>query len=668
MNPPESLIPNRIPERWRWLFAIAGCLGLAIASPPLRAQSFDATNLRVPAELGATGVFIGGDDPAFAHPNYDDSKWLSANDKRPVRMIIPSSQPEIVWQRIHVKVSPDETGLAVKAFDVADAFELFVNGQKLLESGRFAPLVRYTEGARLVARIPDAQIATGNLVIAIRERTRPTWWRQSSDVAFFAEMLSLGEETALTDHVRLGVIYPNAFGWLVQLMGIGVSVVALALFTAQRQQKEYLWLALQGGSICLDLPIEIIQSLRNIPAWVQYLYPLSDGLLNFFTALMVFAFVHRKLRGWLRIYIVLSCISIVLVNWVELSDIILPAYYRPIIDVPFFAIFAIVIPAVLISDLRCGNRGARILLIPVVSWCVSNVLWGAEIVMGIVPRWHAAGTHLAQTMNSFAVGPFIVNTGSVTAAIGYVSLTVIMVLRSTQTSRQQAVFEGELEAARQVQQVILPEQIEAIPGFIVESVYQPAQQVGGDFFQVLPTDDLGLLLVIGDVAGKGLPAAMLVSVLVGSIRTVAEDTHDPQIILRRLNERLIGRTRGGFSTALAAQITADGAVTIANAGHLSPYLDGQEIELPGALPLGVVSGASYETFQFQLSPGSRLTFYSDGVIEAQSEKGELFGFERGREISTKPAAAIVEAAKQFGQSDDITVVAITRVAAIATAA
>jgi hypothetical protein len=229
-------------------------------------------------------------------------------------------------------------------------------------------------------------------------------------------------------------------------------------------------------------------------------------------------------------------------------------------------------------------------------------------------------------------------------------------------SRQQTLLEGELAAAREVQQVILPERVEAVPGFNVESVYQPARQVGGDFFQVLPAGQGGLLVVVGDVAGKGLPAAMLVSVLIGAIRGVAEYTKDPVEILGRLNERLIGRTQGGFSTALAAIISADGSVAIADAGHLSPYLDGQEIELPGALPLGVVKNATYQVTHFHLPQGSRLTFYSDGVIEAQNAKGELFGFERGKAISTQPAAAIVEAATQFGQEDDITVVTIERLA------
>jgi serine phosphatase RsbU (regulator of sigma subunit) len=288
--------------------------------------------------------------------------------------------------------------------------------------------------------------------------------------------------------------------------------------------------------------------------------------------------------------------------------------------------------------------------------------------MEAIPALRTAGDQLNQKVSNLHLGPFALNIGMVGALIYYTSLAIIIVQRATRTSRQQTLLEGEMAAARQIQQIILPEQIETIPGFTVESVYQPAQQVGGDFFQVLPAGEGGLLLVLGDVAGKGLPAAMLVSVLVGAIRATAEYTHAPEELLANLNERMMGRSKGGFSTALAAYIAPGGAVTIANAGHLSPYLDGHEIELPGALPLGIVSGATYETTQFQLALGSRLTFYSDGVVEAQNEKGELLGFERGQELSTQSAADIAEIAKQFGQSDDITVLAISRPAAAPAAA
>jgi len=252
---------------------------------------------------------------------------------------------------------------------------------------------------------------------------------------------------------------------------------------------------------------------------------------------------------------------------------------------------------------------------------------------------------------------------TVAVALGYTGFVISSIRearRYGRTRTEMALLETEMTAAREVQQVMLPPAGESFPGYSVESVYKPARQVGGDFFQILPAADRGLFIVFGDVAGKGVPAAMLVSMLVGSIRAIAEETRDPAVMLRKLHDRLIGRISGGFATALAAQIMADGAVTVANAGQLSPYLDGRELELPGALPLGVEGGGQYETHAFALPLASRLTFVSDGVVEAQNQGGELFGFDRARAISTQPASTIADTAVQFGQSDDITVVTIQR--------
>ncbi len=248
---------------------------------------------------------------------------------------------------------------------------------------------------------------------------------------------------------------------------------------------------------------------------------------------------------------------------------------------------------------------------------------------------------------------------------GFVYVSVKEARRYVITRTEKALLESEMAAARQVQQVILPDPHLAVPGFAVESAYRPAREVGGDFFQILPVEG-GLLLVIGDVCGKGLPAAMLVSLLIGSIRAMAEETHDPVVLLGKLHDRVAERTRvaghslDGFATALVASIANDGLVTLANAGHLSPYLDGQEIELPGALPLGIGDGGQYVATTVNLPKGSRLAFLSDGVVEAQKPTGELLGFDRAKAMSKESAAAIVEAAVQFGQADDITVVTIER--------
>lgn len=250
----------------------------------------------------------------------------------------------------------------------------------------------------------------------------------------------------------------------------------------------------------------------------------------------------------------------------------------------------------------------------------------------------------------------------VVVSLGYTGFFFVSVQearRYVKTRTAKALLESEMAAARQVQQVIVPNPHQKIPGFVVESAYTPAREVGGDFFQVLQKDG-GLLLVIGDVSGKGLPAAMLVSLVVGTIRAVADETQDPVVLLTKLHGQITGRTPDGFVTALAAFIAEDGGVTIVNAGHLPPYLDGREMELPGALPLGVGGSGQFEASRFELRAGSRLTFLSDGVIEAQKPDGELFGFERMQAMAREPAAAIAEAAVAFGQADDITVVTIER--------
>jgi hypothetical protein len=337
-------------------------------------------------------------------------------------------------------------------------------------------------------------------------------------------------------------------------------------------------------------------------------------------------------------------------------------------SLPFIILLSMVIPIVLAMHLRRGNREAGILLIPVILF---SLYIYAEVAFGTLFQFPASREMALRGLNAidrYPAGPFAVSLNHVSGILSTISLALIMLLRSTTMSRRQAQLEGELAAAQEVHKVLLPAHRGIVPGFTAESVYEPAQQVGGDFFQILPAGEDGLTIVVGDVAGKGLPAAMLVSVLVGAILGFSEYTEDPAELLAGLNKRLLGRAGGGFATALAAHIAADGRVTVANAGHLSPYLDGREVELPGALPLGVAGEAHYEMTHFRIEPGSRLTFYSDGVIEAQNQRGELLGFERGRELSTRPAAAIVEAARNFGQQDDITVVTIERAAAIATAA
>ncbi|MBV9675080.1 MAG: SpoIIE family protein phosphatase, partial [Acidobacteriaceae bacterium] len=130
----------------------------------------------------------------------------------------------------------------------------------------------------------------------------------------------------------------------------------------------------------------------------------------------------------------------------------------------------------------------------------------------------------------------------------------------------------ELEAARHVQQILLPSQTLQVPGFEIEAHYQPATEVGGDFFQIFPVFSASLLLVVGDVSGKGMQAALLVSMVVGALRNRQSDR--PLCVLQELNTVLLRVSEGGFTTCCCALFAPDGTVTLANAGHFAPYRNG----------------------------------------------------------------------------------------------
>ncbi|MGA8633129.1 MAG: PP2C family protein-serine/threonine phosphatase [Terracidiphilus sp.] len=249
--------------------------------------------------------------------------------------------------------------------------------------------------------------------------------------------------------------------------------------------------------------------------------------------------------------------------------------------------------------------------------------------------------------------------------LGYVGFVVVSVFESRRRTRveiDKATLESELAAAREMQRLMVPEELPPAPGFAIESIYRPASQVGGDFFQVIPLGESQTLVVVGDVSGKGLSAAMIVSMIIGMLRTISRQTNDPAQILADLNSSLFEGKHGGFVTCLAVRLDASGSVVFANAGHLAPWLNGAEVASAGSLPLGLVASAATEGGAAEMRPGDRLTLLTDGVVEARDEQGALFGFDRAREFVQKGASpqALAQAAQDHGQEDDITVISILR--------
>jgi sigma-B regulation protein RsbU (phosphoserine phosphatase) len=645
----------------RLLVIVLAALAMGLPLCAAQAPVFDASHLSAPSQLNAKWLVHAGDDPAYAHPDFDDSHWTlfdPVSSHGSLADTYGKSRPQIIWYRLRVKVDPAQKDLALDEINLARAMEIYVNGERAIVLGRIDPFVPYTYGANIIAPISSRQMSTGTLVIAIRARIMTSEWIEGS-AGYGGSNLRIGQYSVLWDEFWLGILGSSLLTVIAALLFTVLGVVALVLFFSHRVQTEYLWAAGVAALFLFQNTMPALESIFNIPLFCKVLIAGTEVIDAWVLGSLYFSFVHQRVGWRWRTYFAVG-------GLMQAASGIASVYYAnnisfaPYLEMPVLLLMTVIIPGVLIYHWRKGNREAGILLIPVaLSSLNTYALFGAVFFFSLQIGQNTAILWINR-LQHFSIGPLYISSDVLGNMLFAISLGIIILLRSSRMSRWQAQLEAELEAAQQVQQLLVPEKTALVPGFSVEAVYLPAQQVGGDFFQVLPAGGGGLLVVVGDVAGKGLPAAMLVSTLVGSIRTAADDTHAPELVLHRLNERLVGRTQGGFATALAAYIAPNGVMTIANAGHLSPYLDGKEIELPGALPLGITSPIHYETLALQVPPGSRLTFYSDGVIEAQNSKGELFGFDRSRDVSTQPAEEIAETARRFGQEDDITVVTIMR--------
>jgi serine phosphatase RsbU (regulator of sigma subunit) len=244
-------------------------------------------------------------------------------------------------------------------------------------------------------------------------------------------------------------------------------------------------------------------------------------------------------------------------------------------------------------------------------------------------------------------------------------------------ARERAAIAAELHAASTVQQLLLQSASRPTPGFTIDSVYLPASEVGGDFFYVAPAPDGSITAIAGDVSGKGITAAMRVAMILGALRR--ESSHHPAQILHALNETLVAlnspnpsqpihaqplpaqppSAQISFTTAVCVHIDLNGHFTLANAGHVNPYQSGREIETPPALPLGLIPNQHFELVSGHLPPGHTLVLMSDGVPEARASSGELYGFDRLTQLTLQSANQIAQAAQQFGQEDDITVLSLS---------
>ena len=242
--------------------------------------------------------------------------------------------------------------------------------------------------------------------------------------------------------------------------------------------------------------------------------------------------------------------------------------------------------------------------------------------------------------------------------------------------------EQDLRVARSIQQASLPKEVPELEDWLIAPYYQPAREVGGDFYDLFELEEGRVGVVVGDATGKGMPAALVVSAASSMLRAVAHAFHSssPGEVLSRVNETLVARIPPNvFVTCFYAILDPkNGHLVYANAGHDLPYLHrnggAEELRARG-MPLGLMPSMGYEEKETILEAGESALFYSDGLVEAHDPKGEMFGFPRLRALIAEHAeevpleAFLMEELDSFvgenwEQEDDITLLTLMRSASL----
>ncbi len=571
------------------------------------------------------------DNPIYAQPGFDDRSL----EKETLPWTRSHRSLGVVWLRRAVDLPPgaDLTRLAITLGPVREVYELYANGVLIGSTGPF-----FDNSMAQVARsrtfpLPaEAMRGGSHLQLALRTRN-PRLGSISLSInrggfygITYAEHAPADIGASDFDQQRVR----HASKWVLSALQCFLAVLILALWFSETDRTDLIWLGTVAAMNCVLSGADFFQLFPDsFPLRVDLWHSLGEAVAVAALAELVSDSLGVPLRSFrfllwpvclLGAILRLDAWSAFLVNGIVLFALAY-GWWRQ----------------------RADQRRARNLTILILALSAINQMnsYGGDVIR-LFPL-------------TFRLGQFEISYQGIASLLLVVALAALALRRLMADRAEKQRLDGELESARIVQQLLLPQSRLATPAYALEAVYEPAQQVGGDFYWHRLDADGSFLVVVGDVSGKGLKAAMLVSVAIGILRAVTAQS--PAAVLQAMNEGLAGHTGGGFVTACCARFSPDGEVTCANAGHPSPYADGDELAVSAGLPLGVVSGVVYEE---SILTGSSFTFVTDGVVEAESATRELFGFERTRDVSVKPAAEIAAAAKAWGQTDDITVVTVRR--------
>jgi len=616
--------------------------------------------------VGGLWAFHPGDDMAWAAPGYDDTAWARIRVGETWEQQGFRNLTGFGWYRRKIVREPGANPgwtLAVTLPSVEDAAQVYWNGRLVGSYGHVYPHPVWYGEPQWKEFVLGRPVSG---VLAIRVWKAAYAYESFPDMGGLTGAPLMGDAEALA---RLKTAHEhewlrsNLYGLAVALLSTMVGLFALLAWLRDRKQWMLFWLAAYALR-----PLALLLVLLPGNSWavgygaVGTVISAEDAALWFLLLYLLGLAENRRLAMWTRIFAVTTVVlqllegSLQFFDWTRAPRFFLHADVG--LTIPCLVLEAY--PFVLIGlAFRKQLDPARWMV--AIFAALSDLYTSADSISGLGERW----THW--TIDNAIRAPLItvagngLNVGTISDSLLLVAIVYAVWRYQSEQSRKQSLLDEEYRNAQELQQVLVPEALPAVPGYQVSSAYRPAQVVGGDFFQILPVEG-ATLAVVGDVSGKGLKAAMTVALIVGALRTLAETTSDPAKLLQGLNRRLHGRLKGGFATCVAVRLEANGECVVASAGHLSPFLNGEEVSLPGALPLGMADAAEYATTRIALRAGDRLTLYTDGLPEARNAAGDLYGFERVQAlVAAEPdAEAMAAAAAAFGQEDDVTVVSICR--------
>lgn len=620
-------------------------------------------------QLGESSVILAGpwkfhtgDDPAWSKADFDDSNWSTIDLSQGVGWTKQGYEhySGFAWYRLRVDLHGATHRLALKMPDQADdAYQVFVNGQMVGEFGKFDP-----EHVTAYPALPEGfplprNIGDGAVTIAIRMWMDHATPFSSPDAGGLHKPPTLGYASHVRNLIQLDYdAMAHYFGsaFVEGLILLMAMLMAISLAYLDPQEQAYPWLAL----VCLVTltGLTIVLSV-NYATWLSLtqVVVLNEVILT-----------HLRVGLWVLFWGYWFRLSkIHQLHWTVWSVVAVMMACTALIRPPLYGetvplqVAAYISPLLMIGKLALGVLLFLVAYRGFKTQKTEGWMAGTAVLLVFVANYQRE-LRLLHIPTTFSFLGFAVQLGLIAMVVSLLIITIMLLRRFIQAQALKEQWKLEIQQAQHVQQVLIPHELPQVAGLEIDGEYRPAREVGGDFFQIIPTGTAGsVLIIVGDVTGKGLQAGMLVALIVGAVRSAAQHSSDPLRILEEVNAQLCERQHSS-ATCLVLRIDPNGAVTIANAGQLPPYVNETELSMEGALPLGIITEADFSTATTYLNPGDSIILMSDGIVEAQDAAGNLFGFDRitGMLERHASAAEIAEAAQKFGQEDDILVLQVRR--------